>query len=802
MTTVKKPTHFIALSCVATLLLLGLGACSKNVPASPSSSSPSDIGQLILANDGWKFTKLPTLSHDDTQLHTISFDDSNWSDARLPHTANIEPLLVNDQWQGISWYRKHFTIEPANRDKKVIFKFEAAMNYAQFWINGEKITEHQGGYLPIVFDATDYINFDGENVIAVRLDNTDNEITGPKPLKILDFNMYGGLYRNAFIAYENPVHISYPQIEDTPASGGIFITFPKVDADQSTVRAKVHVKNDNAQPQNVSVIQSIYQGDKRIAQSTSSAMQIHASQGQTFQLDMPIEKPHLWSPRTPHLYTLKTQILVDGNQVDYEKTRFGIRDFTFKDNDLYINGEKTFLRGVNRHQEYPFVGYALSDAAQYRDAKKIKEAGFDYIRLSHYPQSPAFLDACDELGLVVLDAVLGWQYYQETPQFKQQLYRTARDLIRRDRNHPSVLAWEVSINETKMPIPFMEEMHKIVKEEYPEGNAYSAGWMNEVYDIYLQARQHRLRHYDKVQAKPYSVSEYGDWEYYSSNKGFNQHNWSKDERAENNSRQRRGDGEAKLLQQARNMQESHNDNLQNTPAFSDSYWVMYDYNRGYHPDIEASGVMDIFRLPKFGYYFYASQRSPDAESNAEPILKIASLWTPDSTSNVKVFSNVDEVELFLNGKSIGKQTPDTDSISTHLPHPPFTFQLDQYESGTLSAIGYIGGKAVAEDKVSTPTALAGLKLALDTSGQEPTQNDVLFVYIHAIDANGTTLASDNSKLDFKIDGDATLMNPDAITFEAGIATALIRTGQKGGKITLTATHENAHSASLDIITKQ
>lgn len=188
---------------------------------------------------------------------------------------------------------------------------------------------------------------------------------------------------------------------------------------------------------------------------------------------------------------------------------------------------------MNRHQEYPYIGYALSDNAQYRDAYKIKKAGFDYVRLSHYPHSPAFMDACDELGLVVADAILGWQYFADNDAFRNQCYRSARQLVRRDRNHPCVMAWEVSLNETKMPIDFMEVLDSIVHKEYPGENVYSCGWMPEVYDIYFQARQHRILHKDRMTFdKPYIVSEYGDWEYYSNNAGLNQHKMPKNMRLE------------------------------------------------------------------------------------------------------------------------------------------------------------------------------------------------------------------------------------------------------------------------------
>ena len=291
---------------------------------------------------------------------------------------------------------------------------------------------------------------------------------------------------------------------------------------------------------------------------------------------------------------------------DVESHRIGIRRIAIDEEGFAINGERLFLRGANRHQEHPYIGYALPDAAQYRDARRIKEAGFDYVRLSHYPHSPAFMDACDELGLVVMDCIPGWQYFNPDPAFVELQYRNCRELIRRDRNHPCVVLWEVSLNESAMPPEFVARAHAIAHEEYPGDQCFTAGW-TAGYDVFLQARQHGGcrdgRH------RPCVVSEYGDWEYYAMNAGLDQTAWTDLTPAESNSRQLRWQGERALLQQATNFQEAHNDNL-GTIAFADGLWVMYDYNRGYAPDVESSGCMDLFRLPKFSYHFFRSQRPP------------------------------------------------------------------------------------------------------------------------------------------------------------------------------------------------
>mgnify|MGYP000362628698 CR=1 FL=1 len=740
-------------------------------------------------NQDWKFTKLKETTSSDIAFSKTVFDDSLWESVSLPHTANIEPQVVNNQWQGVAWYRKSFDVPVSPSSKKVFLDLEAAMNFSKIWINGILVSEHHGGYLPVKVDITEYVN-KGKNVVAIRLDNTDNKITGPKPLKRLDFNMYGGLYRNAWLHFSEKVYISDAVLAKKVAGGGIFITYPKVSKEVSEVAVKTHVINEEKSVKEVKVVQSIFFEGKLVKEKLSIT-KIAADSDFEFKELFTLNDAKLWSPKDPNLYQLETKVFIGEKEIDAKTTNFGIRVFTFdKENQLEINGVKTFLRGVNRHQDYPFIGYALSDNAQYRDAKKIKDGGFDYIRLSHYPQSPAFLDACDELGIVVVDAIMGWQFYNDTDAFREYCYRSATELIRRDRNRPSVLAWEVSLNETKaMTVPFMAELNRITHAEYPGENVYSCGWMDDVYDIYFQARQHRILHPHPLKDKPYSVSEYGDWEYHSKNGGLNQDNLPNDLRAELSSRQARSFGEQRLLNMAYNLQESHNDNL-HTVAYSDSYWVMYDYNRGYHPDIEYSGVMDLFRLPKFGYYFYQSQKDVSAGN----VLEIATFWNEKSPLDVKVYSNAEEVKLFLNDKLIGNQKPDSGKNTDKLNHPPFTFKIPSFEAGTLKAISFINGKQVSEKIVKTAKKPTKLKIWIDESGKKPEAdvNDVVFCYIAAVDDNGTINQDFSEEINVTLKGDLEIMNPDVIKAEAGIATALIRVG-KSLKGSVSAKSENLKS---------
>jgi beta-galactosidase len=736
-------------------------------------------------NNNWSFQVLEGSKKDSLFFKYIK-ENSNWQPVQLPHTPKIEPKIVNNQWQGISVYKKSFHLSNNLKNKKLFFEFEGAMNIAEVWVNDTKLIKHHGGYLPFVIDFTKLAFFDAENTIVVKLNNKDNPITGPKPLKKLDFNTYGGIYRNVWLIAKNKLHITDPILENKIASGGIFVSFPEVTAQKASIHIKTHIRNETDNTNSFMLRNTLLKKDSILVSVTTEKQALAANIDKEIIANINLRNPKLWSPETPDLYHLKTEIIQNGEVVDLEITRIGIKTIKFIGQDFYLNGEKTFLRGVNRHQEYPYVGYALSDNANYRDAKKIKDAGFDYVRLSHYPQSKAFMNACDELGLITIDAILGWQYFSEDKKFQQHIFKTAKELIRRDRNHASVIAWEVSLNESWMPEPFIDSLINIAKKEYPGNQCFTAGWQSYGYDIYLQARQHRLDHYDENLKKPYNVSEYGDWEYYAMNAGLNQDDWNGLLQKDRSSRQLRSAGENGLLQQATNIQEAHNDNLK-TPAFADGYWVMYDYNRGYAEDLEASGIMGIFRLPKPSYYFYQSQRDAD-DLFGKPMIHIANNWQKNSPLNVRVFSNCDAIELFLNDKSLGIQKPDTNRISENLKHPPFTFNIKKFEEGKLEAKGYINNKLRASHRVITPEKPAKIKVVIDNEypNLKEENTDLFFVHAYITDKNGTVIPNYTGPVKFNIEGNAKLIGENPVQCEAGIASIILKTttGLKDIKVTV------------------
>ena len=765
--------------------------------------------QKINFNGNWQTCNQEDLN---PSQKSVPVDDSysfrDWKTVTLPHTAKVEPLVIMEPWVGISWYKKDFTAKRDWENRKVFIEFEAVMQKAEVWLNGKLLMTHTGGYLPFTVDISNEIKYNKSNRLVVRTDNHDDpEVPPGKPIKDLDFCYYSGIYRNVSLLICDRLYITDPVQAHQPASGGIRVWYPEVTAQMATVAVSALIRNDFDQARNFELSYILF--DKTgtaVTLKSSQKITLEAKSEKTILEKLQVEMPDLWHPNHPDLYTLKVGIVENNTLNDFISTKIGIRKFELVRKHFLINGDPLLFVGTNRHQEYPYIGNALSDNAQYRDAVKIKEAGFNIVRLSHYPQSPAFMNACDELGILTIAAIPGWQFTgNET--FMQHSYQDARDLIRRDRNHASVAMWELSLNETPMTDNFMQQMVMIADQESPDTKLITCGWINKFYDVWIPARQHAKApdYWKKYDGEtPMFTGEYGDWEYFAQDAGLNQTGYAGLKGDERTSRQLRGAGEKRLLQQAVNFQEAHNDNLIN-PHLGDANWLMFDYNRGYSPDIESSGIMDIFRLPKFSYYFYRSQNQSINSATTiknSPTVKIASYWNVTSDfHNLKVYSNCDEIALYLNNILIERKTASRDNISGQLPYPPFIFNMEKFEAGQLKAEGYIKNKIICEDIIQTAGKASIINLKYDQSGKSLKADgaDVVFLYATVCDANGNTITDSNASIQFTTSANGKLIGQNPVKAEAGIATILLQAGTHNKKIDIEANSENLKPAVLSIV---
>ena len=738
--------------------------------------------QITKLDRDWDFRRLGDLTSENT-----------WSLVDLPHSAVLVDLDGRGHWQGECEYRRTVQVEKPAKDARYVLYLGAAMHTATVLVDGAALVHHTGGYLPFEVDLSEQLRDSASHELTVKLDNRDNPDVPPgKPLADLDFCWYGGLYREVELRVYPAVHITDAVSAGEEAGGGVFVRTLRASDEQAVVAVKTHVRNVSDRAQSPTVMVELFDGPAVVASGQTVIEGLRAGSSAYTKIELTLARPRLWSPASPTLHQVRVTVrdVADGT-FDERTVRFGVRRIAFsRSSGFQVNGRRLRLRGTNRHQDHPYLGYALPRAAHFRDARRIKEAGFDYVRLSHYPQSPDFLDACDEFGLVVMNAIPGWQFVGGE-RFQEACLQNARDLVRRDRNHACVVLWELSLNETPMDEAFMAKLHAIGHAEYPGDQMFTCGWLDS-YDVFTHSRQHGEMHRWENADKALVIAEYGDWEFYASNHGFDQKTGAGVHAAWSNSRQFRAQGERGLRQQVWNHALALNDTL-SSPAALDGQWSMFDYARGYHPVRAATGVMDIFRLPKFSYHFYRSQRDPNEggtnwTGGAEVF--IASHWTPASNLRVLVFSNCEEVELRLNGVVISRQKPSKAATTQYLSHPPFVFDLPRFEPGSLEAVGLIGGEVIASHHVGTPGIPIEIDLTIEEVGVHaaPGESDLLFAHARWRDSLGNLCILETSEVAFVVEGDAELVGPAKIAAEAGIASILLRmpAGARAFKLTASA----------------
>lgn len=791
----KKNIVFFALSL---LFALPLGAHSIKINTDwEFQRLKKEQKQIEIKNQGSDWSSQFNIQHVEAQNQALAVHPDtlkqefnqlsmgNWEKINLPHTPFVEPLVVLHQWQGICYYRKILNVSKKEIDKQLWLEFEGAMHLADVWVNGQHLIQHSGGYTPFVVDVTGMLHADRGNEILVRLDNRNNPLIPPgKPLETLDFCYYGGLYRDVNLIVKHPVHITHPIMANEVAGGGIFVTYPYVSKQEAEIKVKTQVSNKVGTQRHLTIRHTLYEWSKKKGRGkkvalVESPLVLAAGTTQHHTQQFTVNNPKLWYPDSPALYVLRTEVM-DGRKVtDCEDTRIGIRRIEMtREKGFVINDKPLKLEGSNRHQEYPYVGNAISDQAQYRDMYQIRDNGFNTVRLGHYPQDPSVLEACDELGLLVIEPIPGWQFFNKAQGFVDHIYKDIRDLIRRDRNHPSVIMWETTLNESWPPKSWKDQAVRIAHEEFPGDQCYTSGdtYGYDGFDVcYNDWKEGYNR--PNTTSKPGFIREYYDYEFgghYST------------------TRVTRGDGDYALMQNAWNAQWSHNRYRAYYPwTIGGAVWSMYDYNRGCCDNICYSGLADLFRLPKFGLLYFRTQMKEGTFTPAGPMtyeVFINSHWLEGSSDTLQVYGNVDEVKLQLNGRVIARQYPD-DKPSTseyvsrpdggnaeNIDFPPFTFFNVNWERGELKAIGYKDGKAVAEHVVRTPGAVEAMDITYFESGVSASCRDLLIVYVNLKDLQGTGCFGENNrevKLEVLQGGE--LRGPATIKAEAGVASFLVAT---------------------------
>ena len=800
--------------------------CSMLVFCSfPALAGEAEARVVLNMNTGWAFHRGEVESGGQPGL-----DDSGWIAATIPHIMQLEKKHCGGDiiYDGVGWYRRTFRVPSQYKDKQIKISFEGVMNACEVYLNGQKISAHRGGYVGFVTDITTRINWDRDNLLAVRVSAEYDPLTPPgKPQAGMDFYYYSGIYRDVEMVISDPLHITHALEEDEVAGGGIFVTYPVVGKEKAVTHVKAHVRNEGKRKRKAQLRTQLIDKSGKIVTCQLTPFRLSAGEAIHLEQNLEIVHPSLWHPYDPNLYTLQNEIVENGKVVDCHTESIGIRTIAYtRDGGFYINGESLYLRGANRHQAFAHIGDAAADSMQERDVIDLKRGGCNAVRAAHYPQDPAFLAACDKYGLLVVECIPGWQYFKNDSTFISRLYEVGKQMIRRDRNHPSVILWETALNESRYPAEIARNLYAIAHTEYPGDQMYTAGDYFghadrvDCFDVfYKQVSRFPkdgdvMSNYpeDQIAVKPLFCREWGD--------GVGE-----------KPRVSLMENEEEQLKQCRGRFLQLNGHgyfdwcmLDANPRMGGHFlWSYNDYARGAEQETMFCGIVDINRYPKFSYYMMQSMRDKEISQPGlydGPMVFIASQNTASryvsSVNEITVFSNCDEVRLFRNHHLIGKQmrkerTPLYRSIVEKGGSPCYVFNAGTYEAGELVAEGIVDGKVVATHSVRTPEQPRQVKIWLKEENIQPVADgsDMIPVYFKVCDSNGTLVNTSDVRIHISVSGEGSLIgdgierigiNPQLV--EGGVGYALIRTTCRPGKIHISVTADGLRGDTREIVTRR
>lgn len=763
-------------------------------------------------NQGWRFHL-----GDAQGAEAVSYDDSRWTVVCAPHTARLEPADASGgrNYQGIVWYRKHFTVPADMKGKDVTVHFEAIMGKQDIFVNGKKVKSHLGGYLPITINLSELgVKAGDKCLIAVKADNSDDKTYPPgKKQAALDFCYHGGMYRDVWLIGKSPVAITDAIEANKVAGGGVFLHYDNISEQSADVFVNVEVGNTSGRTAQPTVIAVVKDRDGKQLYSVTKKIKVKAGKTTTAYLAMKMKQPKLWSPESPYLYNVEITVAENGTTVDGGMVRMGIRKAEFKGKDgFWLNGKPYHqLIGGNRHQDFAYVGNAMPNSQQWRDAKRLKDAGMVIVRCAHYPMDPAFMEACDELGLFIIVPTPGWQYWNKDPRFGELVHENTRQIIRRDRNHTCVLLWEPILNETHYPEDFALKALQITRDEFPYpgrpgavADMPSAG-VADNYDVVYDWPEN-IGKPTTVKDKCVFTREFGEMvdDWYA-------HNCL--------NRAARAWGEKPMLTAALSLCDTYGTMFHGQRQFiGGCQWHPFDHQRGYHPDPYYGGIYDAFRQKKYAFEMFRSQ-----VSDGEPMVFIANEMTQFSDSDVTVFSNCDSVRLtvFEGDKSVTLPVfHDANGIQCapvvfkgfwdFWQAREYSYKQRNWQRVSLLAEGIRDGKVVVKEKKMPSRRSTKLRLYVDDMGKQLTADgsDFIVVVAEVTDDNGNVkrLATDNIyftvKGEGRIIGDGADIMANPRKVEWGSAPVLIQATDRPGKITITARsyYEGNYAPKADTLT--
>jgi beta-galactosidase len=778
-------------------LVIAFTVANVEIYAQPRITTPFD--------SDWRFLKGNAEGAQKTE-----FDDSAWRKLNVPHDWSIEgPFDEKNPTgggggylpSGVSWYRKHFS--PAEKDKarRFFIEFDGVMGISDVWINGVHLGQRPSGYISFEYDLTDHLKFGADNVIAVRAD------TSLQPAS--RWYTGAGIYRHVRLVAKDAVHI---------LQYGVFVTTPQVDENQAVVQVSTEVFNQSAIDRNVRLqIRIVDQIGKTVGIANTLPDSLKAGKIATVVWKVNVKNTNPWHIDSPVMYKASVSVVADGKTVDNEVVPFGIREFHFDaKTGFWLNGKNFKVKGVCLHHDGSAFGAAVPLAVWERRFKELQKLGANAIRTAHNPPAPEFLDLADKMGFLVMDELFDQWTVAKNPYdyhlyFNEWSKRDVTDTVRRDRNHPSIILWSAGneIHDTPKPdiaIPILKGLVETfhlhdptrpvtqglfrpnVSKDYDNGLADLLDVVGQNYREKEILAAHRQKPTRKIIGTE-NTHELSQWLAVRDNPEYSGHFvWS---------------GIDYLGEAAKWPTVAYNSGLlwkTATPrplAFQRQSWWRAE------PMVYiARRVAQTPKLPTDPGYNPVEERRPQV---------LFSDWTPKNLQpheeNVEIYSNCEEVELFLNGKSLGKKSKPADDS-------PRNWKVN-FEQGTIKAVGLSNGRVVAEYELRTAGKPAKILLVADKNSVLNNWDDVAFVTVSVTDENGTLVPDASDLITFKTEGAGVLAAVDSADINSheayqgttrrafqGLCFAMLKANAGTGKITLTATAPDLKGGSIEVAVRR
>lgn len=747
-------------------------------------------GRVILPiNRGWRFSpKFEEGGHDKT------FNDSGFERVVVPHTNKRLPWHGFDEkdYEFVSLYRRSFKLPAEAKGKRIFVDFEGVMTASTVWINGTRLGEYKGGYTPFSFELTPHIDWDGENLLAVDVDSSERPDIPPFGYEI-DYLTFGGIYREVSLRVVPESFIE-----------NVFVQPKDVLTEKPFVFVECFVQSPGAgEPLTIEV--EILDGDRILSKGSQHTGPIVLPQlsrrvtgsGETPKDETPALTPSayiirlgdfgggikLWDLQNRNLYTTRVRLLRGTQVLDQDSRRFGFRKAEFTDHGFELNGKVIKLRGLDRHQTFPWVGQAMPGRVQRRDADILRnKLHCNIVRTSHYPQSRHFLDACDEMGLLVLEEIPGWQHIGDQA-WQDISVDNVRRMIRRDWNHPSIVLWGVRINESR-------DNHEF----YTRTNA-----MAHQLDPTRQTGGIRYFQESEFLEDVFTMNDFG-----FPLKPPNHPRYLNTEFVGHTFPTKTIDNTERLTEHTMRHARIH-DQLASNPQYAGGIgWCAFDYNThgnfGSGDRICYHGVTDIFREPKPAAGFYKSQCDPSEEVVLEPAFHWARGDESVGFTKAVFCSNCDHLKVYINDKLIAEADPDRQQFQ-HLRYAPCTVDAGsglRHGWGDLRIEGYISGKKVIEKKMSGRGVDAKFTITPDDSELIGDGADTTRVVLRVTDEFGAIRPFANDPIKLELQGPAEIIGDNPFSLVGGTGAIWIRAKEQAGAVQLTATHPTLGVQRLEL----